>query len=59
MRTAGGLAGRARAHQHPHHVSSLSDIDADPVIDNGQVFAIGQGGRMVALEIITGQRPGS
>jgi outer membrane protein assembly factor BamB len=37
-------------------VSSLSDIDADPVIDNGQVFAVGQGGRMVALEINTGQR---
>ena len=37
-------------------VSSLSDVDADPVIDNGQVIAIGQGGRMVALELITGQR---
>ncbi|CAN5188118.1 MAG: PQQ-like beta-propeller repeat protein [Pseudomonadota bacterium] len=37
-------------------VSRLSDIDADPVIDSGQVIAIGQGGRMVALELITGQR---
>jgi outer membrane protein assembly factor BamB len=37
-------------------VSSLSDIDADPVIDNGQVIAVGQGGRMVALELTTGQR---
>ena len=37
-------------------VSSLSDIDANAVIDNGQVFAIGQGGRMVALELISGQR---
>jgi outer membrane protein assembly factor BamB len=37
-------------------VSSLSDIDADPVIDGGQVIALGQGGRMVALEITTGQR---
>jgi outer membrane protein assembly factor BamB len=37
-------------------VSSLSDIDADPVIDNGQVFAVGQGGRMVALDINSGQR---
>jgi len=37
-------------------VSSLSDIDADPVIDRGQVIAIGQGGRMVALELTTGQR---
>ena len=37
-------------------VSSLSDIDADPVIDSGQVFAVGQGGRMVALELASGQR---
>lgn len=37
-------------------VSSLSDIDADPVIDGGRVYAVGQGGRMVALELTTGQR---
>lgn len=37
-------------------VSTLSDIDADPVIDNGQVFAIGAGGRMVALDLVSGQR---
>ena len=37
-------------------MSSLSDIDADPVIDNGRVYAVGQGGRMVALELGTGQR---
>ena len=37
-------------------VGALSDIDADPVIDNGRVFAVGQGGRMVAVELITGQR---
>ena len=37
-------------------VGSISDIDADPVIDNGRVYAIGQGGRMVALELNTGQR---
>jgi len=37
-------------------VASLSDIDADPVIDSGQVFAIGAGGRMVALDITSGQR---
>ena len=37
-------------------VGNLSDIDADPVIDNGRVFSIGQGGRMVAVELITGQR---
>ena len=37
-------------------VAALSDIDADPVIDGGQVIALGQGGRMVALELTTGQR---
>jgi outer membrane protein assembly factor BamB len=37
-------------------VTSLSDIDASPVIDSGRVYAIGQGGRMVAIELITGQR---
>ena len=37
-------------------VSTLNDIDADPVVDNGQVIAVGQGGRMVALDLITGQR---
>jgi outer membrane protein assembly factor BamB len=37
-------------------VHALSDIDADPVIDQGRVFAIGQGGRMVAVELNTGQR---
>lgn len=37
-------------------VSALSDIDADPVIAQGRVFAIGQGGRMVAVELNTGQR---
>jgi outer membrane protein assembly factor BamB len=38
-------------------VSSLADIDAAPVIDEkDRVYAIGQGGRMVALELTTGQR---
>lgn len=37
-------------------VASLSDIDADAVIDNGVVYAIGQGGRMVALDLFSGQR---
>lgn len=37
-------------------VSTLSDIDAEPVIDQGRVFAIGLGGRMVALDLFTGQR---
>ena len=37
-------------------VSTLSDIDADPIIDRGRVFALGQGGRMAAYELNTGQR---
>ena len=37
-------------------VTTLSDIDAEPVIDAGRVYAVGQGGRMVALELVTGQR---
>lgn len=37
-------------------VSSLADIDAEPVIDQGRAYAIGQGGRMVSLELLTGQR---
>ena len=37
-------------------VASISDIDAHPVIDGGQVISVGQGGRMVALELISGQR---
>ena len=35
-------------------VSSLSDIDAEPVIDQGRVYAVGQGGRMVAMDIASG-----
>ncbi|WP_317617575.1 PQQ-like beta-propeller repeat protein [Sphingomonas daechungensis] len=37
-------------------VASISDVDADPVIDNSQVLAVGQGGRMVAIDLLTGQR---
>ena len=37
-------------------VTSLSDIDAAPVVDSGRVYAVGQGGRMVSLELISGQR---
>ena len=37
-------------------VSSLSDIDAEPVIDSGRVYAVGQGGRMVAMDISSGTR---
>ncbi len=37
-------------------VGTLTDVDAAPVIDQGRVFAVGQGGRMVSLELVTGQR---
>lgn len=37
-------------------VSTLTDIDADPIIERGRVFALGQGGRMAAYELVTGQR---
>ena len=37
-------------------VASLSDIDADAVIEGGAVYAVGQGGRMVALDLFSGQR---
>jgi len=38
------------------HVGALTDVDADPIIDNGRVYALGQGGRMAAYELVTGQR---
>jgi outer membrane protein assembly factor BamB len=38
------------------HVGVLTDVDADPIIDRGSVFALGQGGRMAAYELVTGQR---
>ncbi|MCH4893113.1 MULTISPECIES: outer membrane protein assembly factor BamB family protein [unclassified Sphingomonas] len=37
-------------------VSALADIDAEPVIDQGRVYAVGEGGRMVAVEVVSGQR---
>jgi len=37
-------------------VSTLTDVDADPVVDRGRVFALGQGGRMASYELVTGQR---
>ena len=37
-------------------VSSLTDIDADPIIQDGRVYALGQGGRMAAYDLLTGQR---
>jgi outer membrane protein assembly factor BamB len=37
-------------------VSALTDIDASPVIDRGRVFAVGEGGRMISVDLNTGQR---
>lgn len=37
-------------------INAIADIDASPVIDRDRVFAIGHGGRMVALELTTGTR---
>ncbi|MEP2234464.1 MAG: PQQ-binding-like beta-propeller repeat protein [Alteripontixanthobacter sp.] len=37
-------------------VGSLTDIDADPIIESGRVYALGQGGRMATYELVTGQR---
>lgn len=37
-------------------VGSLTDVDADPIVDQGKVYALGQGGRMAAYELVTGQR---
>ncbi|WP_240320825.1 PQQ-like beta-propeller repeat protein [Sphingomonas crusticola] len=37
-------------------VSVISDIDASPVVDQGKVYAIGQGGRMVSMDLVSGQR---
>jgi outer membrane protein assembly factor BamB len=37
-------------------VSALADIDASPVIDQGRVYAVGQGGRMIAIDVATGNR---
>ncbi len=37
-------------------VGSLTDVDADPIIDQDRVFALGQGGRMAAYDLLTGQR---
>lgn len=37
-------------------VSSLVDIDAEPVIDQGRVYAVGQGERMASFELASGNR---
>ena len=37
-------------------VSSLNDIDGNPVIDRGRVYALNHAGRMVAIDMRTGER---
>ncbi|MFQ3595243.1 MAG: PQQ-binding-like beta-propeller repeat protein [Sphingomonadaceae bacterium] len=37
-------------------LGALSAIVAAPVVDRGRVFAVGHGGRIVAIEVATGQR---
>lgn len=37
-------------------LAALADIDGSPVIDQGQVLAIGHGGRLVAMDLATGER---
>ncbi len=37
-------------------VGDVTDIDASPVVDDTRVYAVGAGGRMVALDLLTGQR---
>lgn len=37
-------------------VGDVTDIDASPVVDESRVYAVGAGGRMIALDLVTGQR---
>ncbi|WP_419828295.1 PQQ-binding-like beta-propeller repeat protein [Sphingomonas sp.] len=37
-------------------VGDVSDIDASPVVDDTRVYAVGAGGRAIALDLVTGQR---
>jgi outer membrane protein assembly factor BamB len=37
-------------------LSALSDIDGDPVVDRGRVYAASHSGRMVAIDLRTGER---
>jgi outer membrane protein assembly factor BamB len=37
-------------------VGDVTDVDASPVIDESRVYAVGAGGRMIALDLLTGQR---
>jgi outer membrane protein assembly factor BamB len=40
----------------PTPMSSLNDVDGLPVVDRGEVYAISQGGSMVAINLRTGER---
>lgn len=37
-------------------VGDVTDVDASPVADESRVYAVGAGGRMIALDLTTGQR---
>ncbi|MBA2933390.1 PQQ-binding-like beta-propeller repeat protein [Sphingomonas sp. CGMCC 1.13654] len=37
-------------------VGDVTDVDASPVVDESRVYAVGAGGRMIALDLTTGQR---
>ena len=37
-------------------VGDVTDVDASPVVDESRVYAVGAGGRMIALDLLTGQR---
>jgi outer membrane protein assembly factor BamB len=37
-------------------LSTLNDIDGEPVVDRGEVFAVGHSGRMAAIDLKTGTR---
>ena len=37
-------------------LSTLNDVDGQPVVDRGQVYAIGHSGRMAAIDLRTGER---
>ncbi|USI73651.1 outer membrane protein assembly factor BamB family protein [Sphingomonas morindae] len=37
-------------------VGDVSDVDASPVVDDTRVYAVGAGGRTIALDLVTGQR---
>jgi outer membrane protein assembly factor BamB len=37
-------------------VGDVSDVDASPVVDDTRVYAVGAGGRTIALDLLTGQR---